>query len=39
MKFFGKKNTSQLIVSFKPLNLLEPETRLHLDLMPSTCLL
>lgn len=38
-KMFNKDVKSTLIVSFKPLSAVEPETRLHLDLLPSTCLL
>jgi len=39
MKMFNSNIKSTLIVSFKPLAAIEAESRLHLDLLPSTCLI
>jgi len=39
LKLFNNNIKSSLIVSFKPLTAVEPETRLHLSMLPSTCLL
>ena len=38
MKLFNNNIQSTLIVSFKPIQTIAPEFRMHLDLMPSTCL-
>jgi hypothetical protein len=38
MKLLNSNITSTLIVSFKPEKQLEPETKVHLELLPSTCL-
>lgn len=37
MKMFNSNIKSTVIVSFKPLHQIEPEARLHLDMLPSTC--
>ena len=39
MKMFNKNIKSTIIVSFKPIALVEPENKLHLELLPSTCLI
>ena len=39
VKLFNNNIKSTLIVSFKPLASLEVETKLHLDMLPSTCLI
>ena len=36
---FNNNIKSCLTVSFKPVTSLEQETKLHLDLLPSTCLI
>ena len=38
MKLLNSNITSTLVVSFKPDKLLEPETKVHLEMLPSTCL-
>lgn len=39
MKMFNSNIKSTIIVSFKPLTSVEAETRLHLEMLPSTCLI
>ena len=39
LKAFGGKITSQITVSFKPHTNLEPDTKLHMQFLPSTCLI
>lgn len=39
MKLLNSNITSTLIVSFKPERLLEPETKVHMEMLPSTCLI